>query len=77
MNILLFNCLVDEVSSSNAILISDIRNSLVSRRKTLGNGIGSAFTPITKRVRSEEQTPVCRVPGGLRIESLCSEVVTI
>ena len=56
-------------------LVSDIRNSLVRSQRQLGNGTGSAFTPIAKRVHSANQTPVICEGGSICVESIHSKVI--
>ncbi|CBK21285.2 uncharacterized protein [Blastocystis hominis] len=50
-------------------LVSDIRNSLVRNQRNIGNGAGSAFTPIAKRVHSDNQTPSPYIQKSLRFDS--------
>lgn len=58
-------------------LVSDIRNSLVRNQRNIGNGAGSAFTPIAKRVHSDNQTPVGSVGRSLPAEPVHSEVIAV
>lgn len=58
-------------------LASDIRSSLVRSQRHIGNGAGSAFTPIAKRVHCDNQTPVGCVGGSLSAEPLHSKVTAV
>ena len=58
-------------------LVSDIRNSLVRNQRNIGNGAGSAFTPIAKRVHSDNQTPVRSIEYSITAEPIHSEVIAV
>ena len=58
-------------------LVSDIRNCLVRNQRKIGKGAGSAFTPIAKRVHSDNQTPVRSIDYSITAEPIHSEVIAV